>query len=294
MLRYKNSIMREKLLAYGKTIDGSEMLLGVPGRLSLKKDKDAASLLSFKIRLDNPKERLCEIWLLSGNKEIFRGIPDEEIYTRDQSGTCLEISARCKISLLIDNEVMPQQINNPSVSFFSRKFLEPLGFKLKSLGKKGFGELKAVKGTSVLGFLNSFLGKAFDTKPVIKSDGSIYLLSEYSPRVVKPDEGRLLRAEVITRNYEAISEYVLKDSVTGAYNMHVTNPENVGLTRIKYRDNPKDIDFTVSREVKLILEGFVDMEVYDRIEFLDESGVIESVKYERDASGDRTTVCFKT
>lgn len=294
MLRYKNSIVREKLLVYGKTVDGSEMLLSVPGRLSLKMDKDAASLLSFKMRVDCTKERFCEIWVLSGNKEIFRGIPDEEIYTRDYSGTCLEISARCKISLLIDNEVMPQKINNPSVSFFSRKFLEPLGFKLKSSVKKGFGELKAVEGTSVLGFLNSFLSKAFATKPVIKSDGSIYLLSEYSPKTNRPDESKLLKAEVTSRNYEAVSEYVLKDSVTGAYNMHVTNPENIGVIRRKYRDKAKDVDFTVSREVRLILEGFVDMEVYDRIEFLDERGIIESVKYERDASGDKTTVCFKT
>lgn len=286
--------VREKILVYGQTQKGENVFLGIPAYFSIKKDINAASLLDVKLRVDGKMDSFSFVKVVLQGREIFNGIPDEEIYTATKGSIYLEIIARCKISLLIDNEVMPSEIKNPSVSFFSRKYLEPLGFKIKSSEKKGHGELKAGRGTSTLGFLNSFFTDILGTEAVIKDDGSIFLLSEYEPFSLYPDEKKVLKIETARKSYMEVSEYVLKDSFSGAYHTVIKNPRELGFMRRKYRDNPGDINFGTLCETKLYLEGFVFAELYDYVECFDEKGVVVSIRYERTPEGDVTMLLFKT
>ena len=294
MLSDLHYIKREKIVLWGTTQSGSLIFLGVPGKLTIKKDKGAANMLSAKLKVDEKKERLIKIKAECGTKVIFEGIPDEEIYTESALGTYLEIIARCNISLLLDNEVMPQEIKNPSLSFFSKRFLEPYGFKIKSNTEKAFGKIKASKGMSVLSFLNSFLKSAYETSPVIKSDGSVYLLSEYTPENVRIREDKLIKMETARKTSDIISEYIFPDFITGAYTKSISNKNANGIIRKKYRDEAKLLDFTIYNNVKLTLEGFVDCEVYDKVASLGEEGLIESIRYERKAEGDYTLIEFKS
>ena len=294
MIREENRIKRNNIMLYGITVRGDKILLGVPGKFTLKKDVGAASIMKATLRVSSKLERLVSVTVECEGEIIFKGVPDEEIYKNTYRGIYLELVARCNIALLLDNEVMPQEIKNPTLSFLSRKFLEPYGFYIKSDYKKGHGEIKAKKGTSVLGLINSFLNSVYKTSPVIKENGRVYLLSEYEPNIVYADERKLIKAEFVRKNYQVVSQYFLPDSSTGAYNVSVKNPYYMGFERKRYCENADEVEFNIYNEVKLTFEGFMKAQLYDNIECMDEKGMIESLLYERDSTGDRTTVLFKS
>ncbi|MBE6730807.1 MAG: hypothetical protein E7564_03855 [Ruminococcaceae bacterium] len=294
MVREGNRIKRNNILIYAVTLNGDKLLLGVPGKFTLKKDIGAASVMKASFRVNSKLERLISVTAECDGEVIFKGIPDEEIYKRTHRGIYLELVARCNIAMLLDNEVMPQEIKNPTLSFFSRKFLEPYGFYIKSDYKKGYGEIKVKKGASVLGVMNGFFSSVYKTSPVIKENGRVYLLNEYVPNEIYADEKKLIKAEFTRNNYSIVSEYVLPDSVTGAYNVSLKNTYHTGITRKKYREAMDETEFNIYNDVKLTFEGFLKAELYDIIECMDERGMIESILYERDPTGDKTTVLFKS
>ena len=287
-------IVRSKILLYAVTVSGKKLMLGVPGRMTLKKDRGAAALLTARMRVAGRCERLISIEAFSGADRIFSGIVDEEIYTQTGDSVILEIAARDKSALLLDNEAMPQQMKNPTLSFFSRRFLEPYGFSIISKNKKSAGEVKAKRGDSIYLLLERMLGDGYGTEPVIKADGSVYLLSEYEPREVDIDEDELIRAEITKKNSEIVSEYILPDTVTRAFNTALVNPYMKGISRICYIDNPGEVDFRVYNTVKLTVSGYKDIDVFDIVRSeAGGEGAAVSVKFTRDSGGDRTEVTYK-
>ncbi len=294
MIREENRIKRNNILLYAETVNGEKLFLGVPGKFTLKKDIGAASVMKATLRVSKKLKRLTSVTAECDGEVIFKGIPDEEIYNHNYRGIYLQLVARCNIALLLDNEVMPQEIKNPTLSFFSRKFLEPYGFYIKSDYKKGYGEIKANKGTSVLSLMNSFFKAVYKTSPVIKENGRVYLLSEYVPNEFYADERKLIKAEFTRNNYKLVSEYVLPDSVTGAYNVSLKNPFYTAIERKKYCETANEAEFYTYNDVKLTFEGYLKAELYDNIECMDEKGMVESIFYERDADADKTTVSFKS
>ena len=136
MLSSNKTIKRSRLFLFAVTMSGNEIFLGVPGKFTLKKDDGAASMMTAVVKVESMMERLVSIKAECDGKVIFKGIPDEEIYTHNNSGVYLKVIARDLSSLLIDNEVMPQEIKNPSLKFFSKRFLEPYGFKIISENKQ--------------------------------------------------------------------------------------------------------------------------------------------------------------
>lgn len=286
--------MKDKFVFWGVDDLGKEMLLGVPMEIELKKDNGAANQLTVSFVATSVWSNIRTMTGYYENDVIFSGIIDEQSWEMTDNGYIIEFIARNKKALLLDNEVMPQVIYNPSLSIISRRFLEPLGFTVESGNLISMsGELSISKGTSAYQVLEDFCETYLGTYPIITEDGKIYCGE--NPFEKHHNISRVETLKVVESNYDIISQYYGKNSLSGAYTARYTNPYANGITRVRYIDDASNIDFTVSREVTATINGFININVYDTVTM--DYGIVmarvESVTYTMDDNGRTTKIVLK-
>lgn len=284
--------MEEAVIFWGENKSGSEILLGAPLRMEIKKDRGAADMLTILFPAADIWENIRSIYGYRAESHglVFSGLVDEQTALFGGDGIRIEMVARSLAALLIDNEVMPQTIRNPSLAFISRHFLEPLGLRAAAGDMAArSGELVIKKGTSVMSLMNEFCRVFLGTEPYVTREGLVYCGGSPSPGRVKPD--RLLSWEISEKNCEILSEVWAKNSKTGGYSARFVNPLADGIVRRRYTDKPGTVDFSVKRQVRAAVPGFVEVDIFDRAELpMGITGTVTGVKISGGNSGFTTFI----
>src|SRR5699024_3417624 len=72
---------------------------------------------------------LCWIQLMDrAGRVLFAGIVDEQVLSEDGDGITVELSARSRAALLLDNEAQPQIYYMPSLKLLFERHAAPCGF----------------------------------------------------------------------------------------------------------------------------------------------------------------------
>lgn len=160
---------------WAKTRQGAKLFLGAPLQASLSWDKDApADLLRAVFPAQAPWEELGEISLFQGERELFTGPVDEQNTKLSGDGLRVEIIARSREALLLDNEAPPGTIPSPGLGLLEERLLLPLGLSLGSGDREArLGELSIRKGESCWTALARFCQQALGTVPRVGESGLV-------------------------------------------------------------------------------------------------------------------------
>lgn len=272
--------MEEAVVFWGENRGGGEILLGAPLRMEIKKDRGAADMLTVMFPAVEMWENIRSIYGYKAEDHslVFSGLVDEQTALFGGGGIKVEIIARSLAALLIDNEVMPQTIRNPSLAFISRQFLEPLGLRAAAGDTAArSGELVIKKGTSVMSLLYEFCRVFLGTEPYVTGDGLVFCTGGPASRRIRPNQ--FLSWEISDKNCEILSEVWAKNSETGGYTARFVNPQANGIVRRRYTDNPGNVDFSVRRQVKAAVPGLIKVDIFDTAELpMGITGTVTGVK----------------
>lgn len=157
------------------TVTGKEVPLLPPISAIINAHEDAPAddmTVVFPL-LEKPPE-IVSIRVWQEEQPVFSGIVDEQIIQVTQSGTVLKIVARSRAALLLDNEAMPQEYINPSLTLLYQRHVEPYGF----CGFIGNGDpfqtkMTVTKGISQWQVIEEFCISCFGTIPRVTADNYI-------------------------------------------------------------------------------------------------------------------------
>ena len=112
--------------------------------------------------------------VFDGETLLFCGLIDEQSEKTDRNGKTLEIRARSREALLLDNEAAPQIYFMPSMPLLMERHFSRYGFTRFVGESKAFnGRLTVAKGMSEWELLSEFCWKFLRTVPYITIDGTI-------------------------------------------------------------------------------------------------------------------------
>lgn len=252
---------------WGELKDKSEMLLGIPSSFILKKDKDApADLLKVSFSADSCWEEIFRIKAYFEGKLIFSGIVDEQNTKLSSSGITVEIVARSLAALLLDNEAMPQTIQNPSLRVISERFVKPYGLTVGNCDNKAEkGELVVKKGDSCWTALEDFCSGFLGVIPHVTSSGEICFTAEKESYEL---DG-IVEYNISYLNCKRISRVIVQNR-SGAYGVIYNNKNAENTIRQRYLSSqsaalPDELIKASEKdcyEMSVKCDGFVDVPLW--------------------------------
>ena len=172
------------------------------------------------------------VTLSRGSRRIFAGWCDQQTAREDGDGRTLEIQARSRGGLLLDNEALPQTYYNVSTRDIFREHLVPYGFSPSALEiprDYTAGVFTVAKGMSHWEVFYAFCVRMYALFPRVTT-GERVVVAELpaapAARITnRPGrEGlRYLSAEDTVRRASVISEIILRDK-KGNYSRSLGNP----------------------------------------------------------------------
>lgn len=160
---------------YGTTEDLQEVSLGDIISLTINREENVpADDLSVTLAYNQELPEIYRVRLTDDEETVFKGIVDEQFTAADRNGAYNKIVARSMAALLLDNESIPMNYNQPSTSVIFKYHIEPFGFKdYKGANRIAAGTLSIPKGSTNWYVVESFTKKAFGSFPRVESDGTI-------------------------------------------------------------------------------------------------------------------------
>lgn len=290
--------MHTTMIYWGKTGTGDMLLLGQAQIGVLKRDRGApADGLELVFQADKIWEPLFYIYAYKGETLLFYGIVDEQHTDFGSGGISIRLSCRSIAALLLDNEALPQTIQNPSLRVVSGQYIEPLGLTCAESGAAPLkGILTVEKGDSCWKTLETFCTRFLDTVPVVSVNGLVL------PKQPAPRHQRLPEAETaqLSRlHYKKISAVWIQ-GVSGSYENAYENG-SAAVTRRRYLSGvaPLAMVRTGERQSMALTAkypGFWDISPGDRADITAPGGfaypncIVDSVCCRSDKNGAYTTV----
>ncbi len=206
-------------------------------------------------------DEIREVFVYKDNKEIFRGIADEQI-TSSGKAVKTKLVCRSMAALLIDNEACPCTFRNASASLVFSRYAKPLGFShFTGEDRTLRGEFKIAKGESCWQVVENFCKNAFGTFPSVEGNVlNMQGLKAKGEELVFSDEGMgipyaslehsLLRCKLISR-------VRVKLSLGGEYSTFVADreTEGSGVRRERYLNADELSGKTLAQADRLIESG---------------------------------------
>lgn len=160
---------------YGVTEDLEEIGLGDIISLTINREENVpADDLSVTLAYNPDLPEIYRVRLIDDGDTVFTGIVDEQLTAADRNGAYNKIVARSMAALLLDNESIPKNYNQPSTSVIFKYHIEPFGFKAyKGKNKIAKGIINIPKGSTNWYAVEAFAKKAFGCFPRVDSDGTV-------------------------------------------------------------------------------------------------------------------------
>lgn len=194
---------------------------------------------------DKELPELKKIYAYSEDVLMFEGFIDEQKVICDNRGVLLEISARSRVSLLLDNEAFPQTYNKPSLSTIFSRHIEPYGFTKYYGDTTSFADQFIVsKGMSEWDVLKKFCNTYLGVNPVFMRDGSLNATGSQirdTKRILISNSKNGLKYNDISKiinRYGVISKVILKSSKTSGYTSSLSDKNLIdkGIIATRFYD----------------------------------------------------------
>lgn len=243
---------------YGVTEDLNEVELGYILSLTINREENVpADDLSVTLAYNNDLPEIYRVRLTDDGETVFRGIVDEQFTTADRNGAYNKIVARSMAALLLDNESIPVNYNQPSASDIFKYHIEPFGFKeYKGANKVAEGILTIPKGSTNWYVVEAFTKKAFGGFPRVESDGTINFAGVKNESTVKFSINDGVDYNSIKENkkkYKLLSNVRVKLKPDCGYDLNVKNKNiNGGVIRERL------IDATISAVTPYTAQTMLD------------------------------------
>lgn len=158
-------------------INGQEKIIRKFKKLVLK-EEEGVPAHTLLVRFHSEGEPLSEIAFMRFEDEgkiVFDGIVDTIIEFYSEGNYYFEVFGRNRVSLLLDNEVMPAVYSNPTSEQIKEIFLKPYGFSDYVGGTSSYnGIFNVAKGKSPWDIIESFCKTCYETIPYCSPDNVIY------------------------------------------------------------------------------------------------------------------------
>ncbi len=216
----------------GITPDGKEAALPQPVQVHLNRAEDApADGFTGIFPMEKSAGNLIGIHIYDKNQELcFDGIVDEQKESCSSKMT-LTLTARSRVSLLLDNEAVPQSYSLPSLPTIFARHVQPYGFHSFLGNTKMFtGELAVTKGMSEWQAAASFCTRFLNVKPRIY--GGVFDASGTGPQgEIRFDNAGGVRYSAITaeNKYGVLLSELLMQGTNGAYSTVMRDESAVAL-----------------------------------------------------------------
>ena len=158
-------------------INGQEKTIRKFKKLVLK-EEEGVPAHTLLVRFHSEGELLSEIAFMRFEDEgkiVFDGIVDTITEFYSEGNYYFEVFGRNRVSLLLDNEVMPTVYSNPTSEQIKEIFLKPYGFSDYVGGTASYnGIFNVAKGKSPWDIIESFCKTCYETVPYCSPDNVIY------------------------------------------------------------------------------------------------------------------------
>ena len=155
-----------------RTVQGQVVPLQAPVSVKLHAHEDApADDLSVVFPVLDAVPKIATVRVYHDGLAVFSGIVDEQITQVNHNGAWLKLVARSRAALLLDNEALPQQYVNPSLTTLFKRHVAPYGF-CGFLGNPAPFDtrLTVTKGMSQWQVIEEFCIRCFNFTPVVTPD----------------------------------------------------------------------------------------------------------------------------
>ena len=299
----------------GITATGLRIGLGQPIRVQLSMEEDApAHGFTGIFPLTKPLPELRE-WKVYDNEEklLFGGMVDRQKLQLEADGCVLQLTARSKACLLLDNEAKPQTYVNPSLSTLFANHGAPYGLQ-KAVGKSsGFYWTYVIpKGISEWQVFWDFSLYCLGIEPTVTPDGILDVTGKEPKGVLLFSNSKGIAYTSLTHDYapcKQLSQLWLQGALGEGYNHSMVDLSAVrrGICRGRYvtaanwqgRRKLKKAR-RQSDSVKLVCPGFVACSLKQRAVVREDTiGVFENYSvagwtYTLDGQGERCTITLRT
>jgi len=171
----------------------------------------------------NPAE-LIRLRVLRNDAPIFEGKIDEQRLTFSQNGMALQLEARTKGALLLDNEAMPETVEFASTHMMFDRLIARHGFILVA-GHAFLPEFTIRKGLTLWDAFSIFARRTHGRLPFVVGDMVMISPTDPGPSVfIGGADMPFSRLEQTISHYRPISRVFIRDD-EGNYDAFVDNPD---------------------------------------------------------------------
>lgn len=189
---------------------------------------------------------------------IFSGIVDEQTETQTAAALLLEITARSRAALLLDNEAQPQVYHKPSMDELFRRHIEPLGFA-DYIGENKIlnGEMSITKGMSVWQALAVFQAYCGGTEPLIRADGALDVSDSREVQTVILSSNIIIKKSHTKKRCAIISKVYMRGRNGAGYEIETENPlaQRLNICRVRYLNAANTVSTSLDSGTRLIGQG---------------------------------------
>ena len=204
-------------------IEGREVNL-TPSFLRLRRSlASPAEGMSGRFPVESRPRALVRVRVFRGSLPVFEGRVDEQRFTLSERGMVLQLDARSKGALLLDNEARPETFENPTAHMMFGRLIAPHGFVLVA-GAMSLPEFTIRKGLTLWDAFSIFTRRTYGRVPYVVGD--MVIVSQTDPgesTIIGGRERPFSRLEHVIRHYSPISRIFIRDA-EGYYSSFVSNP----------------------------------------------------------------------
>lgn len=290
-----------ELTVWAVCADGTELLLPQPLAITMRRDAAApADSLELQFAVASPWAPLRRVRVYRNTGLLFQGVVDEQVYHVTAADRRMVLYCRSLTALLLDNEALPQTLENPTAEAAARLLIAPVGLRSALPPGQVRGRLPVEKGDSCYAALRCFCLAAYGGEPYVSVDGWVCLRQKaVGDAVLLP----AVREVKLTQKPCRIISEVRLQGETGAYDTVYVNRQAAGVQRRRYVSTAQAAKAPAlmqaeRADVQAICGDFFWREAGTAVKLPRQlagrelTGVIEGLLYRQDAAGRQTRVCF--
>ena len=257
---------------------------------------------------------ICNIKAYRRDKLVFNGFCDKQKITFSESGKICFIYARSSAALLVDNEAVPCQYENPSARQLWFSNAKEFGFKTDLPDIYSSNSYLVSKGTSCYGAINDYVS-AVSGMPVYATPENELKIYEKSKELKRLDDYDVFSLSYVINRSEPIGEIDYKINSADNYSYHfksdfvqkmgIKRKRMVNLSSIPLWQREMNVEKMIKRaldeyySVSVVLPGDCDLAIYDRMlinaedTLQNEEFYIAELTFSKNKNGERTIVLLK-
>ena len=235
----------------------SARLLGIEVIHSLE---SPAVSIGASFACDKMPDEAAVIKLYGDGKQLFDGMIDSQSVKTYPAGIIMNVEARSKAGVLLDNEALPQSYSFVDADTLFSRYIAPFGFTCENkIGRVNLAVYTVKKGISVWEAFKNFVERAYRLTPYVQGNKVIITRENpvFSGVISNTGAGmHFTELEYIRSPYEIISEVVIRNQ-KGIYSVVVQNEADIkkGVQRRRYMAPTAELADTAYTDAHMMINN---------------------------------------